>query len=128
MRKPILIAVGLLSLGTAAHIWLAPQHWYDTVPGVSMTGPLNLHFARDVGLALLVSGAALIWAALTDDRSAGVIGASWLLLHALFHIWIWVHRGFPADLIALVNLLGIQLPAFLAFAAASGLTSKGETR
>lgn len=114
MRHTVLIAVGGLSLGTAAYIWTATNHWYNSVPGVSLTGPLNFHFARDVALAYLASGAALIWAGVKHDRSAGVCGASWLVLHAVFHIWIWIHRGSPMDVVALTNLTGIQVPAFLA--------------
>lgn len=114
MRHTVLIAVGGLSLGTAAYIWTATNHWYTSVPGVSLTGPLNFHFARDVALAYLASGAALIWAGVKHDRSAGVCGASWLVLHAVFHIWIWIHRGSPMDVVALTNLTGIQVPAFLA--------------
>lgn len=114
MRNTVLIAVGGLSVGTAAYIWTATNHWYNSVPGVSLTGPLNFHFARDVALAYLASGAALIWAGVKHDRSAGVCGASWLVLHAVFHIWIWIHRGSPMDVVALTNLTGIQVPAFLA--------------
>ena len=114
MRHTVLIAVGGLSVGTAAYIWTATNHWYNSVPGVSLTGPLNFHFARDVALAYLASGAALIWAGVKHDRSAGVCGASWLVLHAVFHIWIWIHRGSPMDVVALTNLTGIQVPAFLA--------------
>ncbi|UWQ19389.1 hypothetical protein [Jannaschia sp. M317] len=119
-----MIGVGVLSLATGVHIGAATQHWYDSVPGVALTGPLNSHFAKDVALAYLTSGAALLWAGLRNDRSAGLCGATWLVLHALFHIWIWIHRGAPFDIIALTNLLGIQTPAFLAFFAAINTQSE----
>jgi len=118
MRKTVLIAVGGLSLVTAAYIWTATNHWYNSIPGVSLTGPLNFHFAKDVALAYLTSGAALVWAGVKHDRSAGLCGASWLVLHAVFHIWIWIHRGSPMDVVSLTNLTGIQIPAFLAMWAA----------
>jgi hypothetical protein len=118
MQRIILVGVGGLSIGTAAYIWAATQHWYDGVPGVALTGPLNFHFAKDVALAYLASGTTLVWAGLKHDKSAGICGASWPVLHAMLHIWIWVHRGIPLDVIALTNLIGIQLPAFLAFFAA----------
>jgi hypothetical protein len=111
MQRTILITVGMLSIGTAGYMWSATQHWYENVPGVSATGPLNLHFAKDVALAYLASGAALIWAGAKYDKTAGICGASWLVLHALFHIWIWLHRDLPIDIISLTNLVGIQLPA-----------------
>jgi hypothetical protein len=94
-------------------MWFGTAHWYDAVPGVSHTGPLNLHFAKDVGLAYLTSGAALIWSGAKQDPSAAFFGASWPFLHALFHVWIWLHRGMALDVIAATNLVGIQLPAYL---------------
>lgn len=121
MSKIALVAVGLLSLATAAIIWFATEFWYQAVPGVKDTGPLNMHFARDVALAYLVSGGALIVAGLRADRSLAVFGSAWLVLHALFHIWIWIHRGAPLDTVALVNLSGIQIPAFAALFAALSL-------
>jgi hypothetical protein len=62
-----------------------------------------------------------------SDRSAALCGAFWLVLHALFHVWIWVHRGLPADVIALTNLAGIQLPAWGALILAFRLNTKGVT-
>lgn len=118
MQRATLIGVGGLSIGTATYIWAATQHWYDSIPGVVSTGPLNFHFAKDVALAYLMSGGALLWAGLKNDKSAGICGAAWLVLHALFHIWIWMTRDTPLDIIALTNLLGIQVPAFLAVYAA----------
>lgn len=127
MRSLVLIGVGGLSVLTAAYMWAATLHWYHTIPGVALTGPLNVHFAKDVALAYLASGAALIWAGVKHDKSAGICGASWLILHALFHIWIWFHRGTPFDLIALTNLIGIQVPAFSGGIAAASLKSEGIT-
>ena len=126
MHKKILVGVGGLSLVTAVYIGGATQHWYDSVPGVGLTGPLNFHFAQDVALAYLMSGGALLWAGLKDDKSVGVWGAGWLVLHALLHIWMWMHRGIPLDIVALTNLLGIQVPAFLAFFAAINIQTGGK--
>lgn len=126
MRSSVLIGVGGLSVLTAAYMWTATQHWYLTVPGVEQTGPMNFHFAKDVALAYLTSGVALIWAGVKHDKSAGVCGASWLVLHALFHVWIWLHRGTPMDLVALTNLIGIQVPAFAGFISAFNLKAEGE--
>ena len=121
MHRIILLGVGGYALVNAVYILGATEHWYNSVPGVSATGPLNRHLAWDVGLVFLTSGLALIWAGLRSDVTAAVLGAAWLVLHALFHLWIWMHRGFPADLMALTNLLGIQLPAALAVVAAHRL-------
>ncbi len=128
MQKTLLIGVGAFALLNAAYMWTATGHWYDTVPGVAQTGPLNRHFALDVGLAFLSSGLALLWAGLRADRSAALCGAAWLVFHALFHIWIWLHRGLPTDLVALTNLGGIQLPALLALWAALTLIQKDHSQ
>ena len=125
MRSLVLIGVGGLSVITATYMWTATQHWYLTVPGVEQTGPMNFHFAKDVALAYLTSGVALIWAGVKHDKSVGVCGASWLVLHALFHVWIWLHRGTPMDLVALTNLIGIQAPAFAGLISAANLKSEG---
>ena len=113
MHRIILIAVGGYALVNATYIWAAPQHWYNTIPGVPATGPLNLHFARDVALAFLSSAIALIWAGGKANATAAICGSLWLAFHALFHLWVWANRGFPADLVALTNLTGIQLPAWV---------------
>lgn len=126
MHRTILIGVGGFALINATYMFGAPHHWYQTVPGVSFTGPLNLHFAKDVAFAFLSSGLALIWAGTKSDVSAAIVGAAWLVFHAMFHFWIWMHRGFPADLVALVNLVGIQLPAGLAVWGGLTLRTQGE--
>lgn len=126
MQRQILLGVGGLSLVTAAYIGGATQHWYENVPGVVLTGPLNFHFAQDVALAYLLSGGMLLWAGLKNDKSVGVCGAGWLVLHAMLHIWMWIHRGVPLDIVALTNLLGIQMPALLAFFAAINIQAGGK--
>ena len=81
----------ILGLGLAANglVMLGfPADWYVTVPGVADTGPLNAHFIRDVGVAYLVSGAAMVWFAVKPAaRPAAQAGAAFLTLHALVHVW-----------------------------------------
>jgi len=120
----ILYVVGGLYLATAVYMFVAPQSFYDSTPGVAMMGPFNLHFIRDAGLAFLVSGGAIVWGVIKFDRTAMVFGAVWPCLHAAFHIWIWIGRGIPFDEVAIVNLFGIQLPAWLALMAALRLKEK----
>jgi uncharacterized protein YjeT (DUF2065 family) len=65
-----------------------PADWYGTIPGVVDTGPFNAHFIRDIGVAYLVSGAALVWLAVNPAaRPAAQAGAAFLTLHALVHLW-----------------------------------------
>ncbi len=76
-----LLANGLLMLAD-------PAAWYATVPGVTMTGPLNVHFVRDIGCAYVVAGASL--AAFAFDarsRPAALASGAFLTLHALVHLW-----------------------------------------
>ncbi len=124
MWRPILLLIAAAHFANALMMWFAPHTWYETVPGVAMMGPFNLHFVRDIALAFGMSSGALAYGALRLDRTAAICGATWPALHALFHIWIWFARGLPLDQVALVNLAGIQIPAWLALAAALNFTRK----
>jgi len=66
-----------------------PFGWYDFVGTVKATGPANGHFIRDIGLAYLASGALLAYAvpALPLRWGAAGVGAGWLLVHGLLHVW-----------------------------------------
>ena len=77
-----------------------------------MMGPFNLHFIRDIALIYLLASAAFVWALQKNNQTAAYVGAAWPAMHALFHIQIWMARGFPLDEVAAVNLAGIQLPAW----------------
>lgn len=120
----VIYGVGSLYLALAAYIFAAPRGFYDSVPGVAMTGTFNSHFIRDAGLAFLASGAALLWGAVRRNHSVMVFGAAWPCLHAVFHAWMWIDREFPFDLVAAANLFGIQTPAWLALTAALSLKEK----
>ena len=124
MWRPVLFLIAASHFANALVMWFAPHAWYEAVPGVAMMGPFNLHFVRDIALAFGMSAGALAYGAYRFDRSAAVCGAAWPCLHAIFHIWIWFARGVPFDQIALVNLTGIQIPAWLALAAARHFTRK----
>jgi len=113
MWRLILYVIAVTYLGNAAYMWFAPEAWYKAVPGVSAMGPFNLHFVKDIALVYLVSAGAFAWGVKNLDKTALIFGALWPCLHALFHIWIWAAmRGFAFDLVALVNLVGIQVPAW----------------
>lgn len=125
MTKTVLWGCGLFFLGNAVVMWAAPYQWYQAVPGVAATGGFNDHFIRDVALAFAVSGTALIAGVRAGNREVALFGAGFPVLHAVFHIWIWgFHRGCATDLVALSNLVGIQVPAWAALIAAGHL---GET-
>ena len=112
MAKIILVLIAVIYALNALLMWFAPQYWYETTPGVSMMGPFNLHFIRDVALTYLMASGAFIWAVRRDIRIVGFVGAAWPCMHALFHIQIWIARGLPLDDITATNLIAIQLPAW----------------
>jgi hypothetical protein len=65
-----------------------PFAWYMAMPGVTETGPFNPHFVRDIGIAYVITGAALTWFAVhPQTRSAAQAGTAFLALHALVHLW-----------------------------------------
>src|SRR5262249_2367528 len=78
--------LGLYGLGNLANgAWMLadPRGWYDRLPaGVPDFGPLNEHFARDIGSIFLIVGAALLGAALSRPvRLPGLLfapGFVWL--------------------------------------------------
>ena len=106
---------------------ISPHGWYDTVPGVSMLGPYNTHFIRDVGLVYLVVAGAFFWGLRGTRSAALIVAAAWPALHALYHLQMWVARGFAFDLIALVNVTLIQAPAWLGLLAAWRLYKRDQT-
>lgn len=125
MSRLVLSLVAITYGVVAAHMWMAPHHWYESIPGVAAMGPYNVHFVRDIALAFLVSALSLGWASWKFNRTAAVIGAAWPCLHAVFHIWIWaMMRNMALDYVALVNLLGIQTPAWLALWAGLNLFTR----
>ena len=107
--------LGLMSLGNGLWMLFAPEAWYHDLPaGVPDTGPLNLHFVRDIGAAFATIGVAFLVAAARPAARRGVLLAATLFygLHALIHV---------ADLVAgrlgaghwLVDLPGVFAPALL---------------
>ncbi|MDA3859336.1 MAG: hypothetical protein PF480_14160 [Roseovarius sp.] len=106
-------------------VWLliSPAGYYATVPGVAASGPLNPHFARDVGLAFLVSAAALFIGAQRGNRSLAVLGAGFPTLHGVLHLVEWLAHNGQAYHNLFLELSGTVLPGLLAFAAALALSA-----
>jgi hypothetical protein len=59
MRRLIAAILAILTLFNGLAMLAAGPLWYETVPGVSETGPFNPHFVQDIGVAFLVAGLAL---------------------------------------------------------------------
>ena len=118
MRRLVLIALGMVALANGAAMILSPFYWYASVPGVGGTGPLNVHFVTDVGLAFLVAGASLLASAARPGLAVlAWPGAAFLAGHSAYHLLLLRH-GHGAGLVA-TDVLGIHLPALAALWAAA---------
>ena len=100
---------------TANGLWmlLAPRVWYYGLPaGVPDTGPLNVHFVRDIGAAFLTLGLVFCFTAPRAERHRGVVFAAgaFYLLHALIHV-VDLATGRLAGHHWLLDLPGVFLPA-----------------
>ena len=104
---------GLTSLANGLWMLAAPAQWYADLPaGVPDTGPLNLHFVRDIGAAFTTFGVMFLVTASRAERHRGVLLAAGLfyVLHAAIRV---------TDLFAgrlgvdhwLIDLPGVFLPA-----------------
>lgn len=108
-------------IGIATGLWQLsdPLGFYWGVPGVADTGPYNPHFVRDIGIAYLLSGTAFLaglrWPG--QRTSLWTLGAAWLALHALFHVW-EVAAGICAPAALSRDFAGVSLPALIGVAVA----------
>lgn len=128
MIRAALIGLALAWGLTGLFILAMPETFYALVPGLSAMGPFNSHFVRDVGLAFLASGALLGWGARTGAAAVALAGVLWPLLHAVFHVQVWSHRGFPFDGIFAFDLAAVILPPFLALLAIRALAGGANRR
>ncbi len=115
MRKTLLlILVGWHGLNGLAMIAM-PELWYQTVPGVTATGPFNGHFVADIAIAFLASAAGLAVAAARFRISAPaalVAPAVFLGGHAVLHLAEFFHGHMGMSEIARDTLL-ILIPGLL---------------
>ena len=125
MTRPIILIAGIYYAATGLFLITTPLAFYETTPGVAMMGPFNSHFIRDAGIAFLASGLGLAYGARRARSDVALFALGWPLGHAVFHIWIWLTRGTPLDIAALVNLTGIQLPGWITLLAIIRLIRKG---
>jgi hypothetical protein len=106
---------GLMNVANGLWMLLAPEHWYANLPaGVPDTGPLNVHFVRDIGAAFTTAGVALCVAAPNARRRRGVVLAVTLFfaLHALVHV-VDLLTGRLDATHWLIDLPGVFLPVLL---------------
>lgn len=113
------IVVGILAFANGVCMLLAPHAWYFAVPGVTMTGPFNQHFIRDIGMIFLLVGLAFLVGAAKAEARAWLWGSAafWLTGHALFHVW-EVLAGLCGSGALVRDFPLVSLPAILALALA----------
>lgn len=104
-----------LLAANAAYMLLAAEAWYQSVPGVTATGPFNHHFVGDIGLAFLAAAVALFAGSLKPERLSALAlpAAIFLAGHALLHL---IGYGKHADGNGtwLTDVVAIHLPALMA--------------
>ena len=106
--------LGAMMAANGVYMFVDPAAWYEAVPGVPDTGPLNLHFVRDIGLAYLTAGAALVWSELGAGWRASALAALFITLHAGLHAGETM-MGQHHDVI-INELVAVHLPALIAIA------------
>lgn len=129
----IMVAFNTLFLSlNGIFMLVAPQLWYDFVPGVTDTGFFNQHFIRDIGIIQLFLGVAFGIGMFRPERRIGLWAAAtlWLCAHALFHFWevavgicspSVIPRDFPA--VTLPAILGATLTLWAIRQARAGRTA-----
>lgn len=82
-----LLVLGALATLNGAVMMLAPEPYF--LRAAAETGPLNLHFVRDVGAAYATSGIAAFWAARQPAWRAPLAATAALFqaLHASIHVF-----------------------------------------
>ncbi len=87
--QALLVLAALFALVFGLFMLADPFGWYQFVDTVKASGPANAHFIRDIGLAYLVSGALIAFAAANPGLRWGsaLVGAAWLGAHGVLHIY-----------------------------------------
>jgi hypothetical protein len=88
----------LFNIANGLVMLINPEGWYAQVIGNMPMGMMDDHFIRDVGFAYLASGVGLIWGGARTGATAAAFalaGATWPVLHALFHLDLWSMHGLP---------------------------------
>ncbi|MBZ9989597.1 hypothetical protein LB572_21095 [Mesorhizobium sp. BH1-1-5] len=85
--RVLLLIIGIYQAAKGVVMLTVPEIWYSAVPGVPETGPANIHFIRDIGLAFLAAGAALLMAS-RRPGDGRLIAAAAIFLggHAIYHL------------------------------------------
>jgi len=113
----LLLLLGALHIANGLWMLIAPASWYVDLPaGVPDTGPLNVHFVRDIGCAFLATGVALVWAAVSSQLAVRLacltLATVFVVGHASVHLFELV-RGGLAPRHWRLDLPGVFVPALM---------------
>lgn len=85
--RNILFLVAIYQAANGLFMLAFPDLWYQSVPDVTHTGPLNTHFVRDIGFGFLAAALSLALAARNGGAAAAIWpGAVFLGGHAMLHL------------------------------------------
>jgi hypothetical protein len=89
LTQVLLILGAIYGVGNGIFMLVEPIGWYNFIGTVKATGPANEHFIKDVGIAFLVSGVLLAYAAVNPVMRWGtaVVGNLYLTFHGILHIY-----------------------------------------
>lgn len=111
MTRMIALLLGATMAANGIYMFEDPPAWYNMVPGVPDTGPLNGHFVRDIGLAYLTAGLAYAWSIFGAGWRASALATLFIASHALLHVG-ETAMGHHLDVL-LPELAAVHLPAIL---------------
>ena len=113
--RTITVIIGALAAVHAAnglYMFLAPQTWFFSAPGVVDTGSFNRHFVQDVGSAYIMTAVAAGFAIATLALRFPLMALSSVFvgLHAVIHVVDIAEGrcGDPTD-----DILAVILPALI---------------
>ena len=87
--QAMLALAALVSVLNGVFMLSDPFGWYEFVDTVKATGPANPHFIKDIGIAFVVSGLLIGFAAANPALRWGsaLAGNLWLAAHGVLHIY-----------------------------------------
>ena len=114
--RMLLLALAIFHVANGVIMLAAPELWYANVPGVTETGPANVHFIRDIGLAFIAAGTALFMGVRSQHFAALLVPAAIFLsghagLHAVEMVVHGTEKGEAIRDIATIVLPGL-LPLY----------------
>jgi hypothetical protein len=108
--RSLLIGVAAFLAANGAFMLVSPMTWYYSIDSVPLSGPLNVHFVRDIGCAYLAAACGVV---------LGVVRREWLVPGAVTalvfiggHALVHLVEGLAgqADGLGVTDLLGIYGP------------------